>query len=191
LSGKRRKKKRTARGRHTLHTEGAKAHNSGTPIGGLHFTIGTGPLFDPNLGQLTLENDVRFLKAGLLYADQVRLVSVSSSLTLRMLAVAGSDPDRQLDFLERHFRKNISRDDPEGAGTMLELIRIYRPLRRGRNLTKEQIAQRLKIARELGNIWGRFRASSEEFAHKAGADEILAARRSGLVDIDGFAAGGG
>jgi hypothetical protein len=122
-------------------------------------------LFDPNLGQLTLENDVRFLKAGLLYADQVRLVSVSSSLTLRMLAVAGSDPDRQLDFLERHFRKNISRDDPEGAGTMLELIRIYRPLRRGRNLTKEQIAQRLKIARELGNIWGRFRASSEEFAH--------------------------
>lgn len=32
--------------------------------------------------------------------------------------------------------------------------------------------------------------SSEEFARKAGADEILAARRSGLVEIDGFVAGG-
>lgn len=119
---------------------------------GLHFTIGTGPSIDPNSGQLTLENDARLLKAGLLYADRVRLVSVGSSLTLRMLADAESDPDRQLDFLERHFREHISRNDPKAADTVLEFIRLYRPLRRGRNLTKEQIALRHTIARELGNI---------------------------------------
>jgi hypothetical protein len=190
LSGKRKKKRRKARGGHSPHTDGAKAYDSGTPIGGLHFTIGTGPLFDPNIGQLTLENDVRLLKAGLLYADRVRLVSVGSSLTLRMLADAKSDPDRQLDFLERHFRENISRDDSEAAATMLEFIRLYRPLRRGRNLSKEQITLKLKYARELGAIWQRFQESWEGFARKAGIDEIQTARRSGLVDIDGFAAGG-
>ena len=104
MSGQRKKKRRKARGGHAPHTDRANVHDSGSPVAGLHFTIGTGPSFDPNIGQLTLENDVRLLKAGLLYADRVRLVSVGSSLTLRMLADAKSDPDRQLDFLERHFR---------------------------------------------------------------------------------------
>ncbi len=79
----------------------------------MHLTVGTGPSFDPSRGQLSLENDARLLKAGLLYADRVRLCSVGSSLTLRMLDDAKADPDHQLDFLERHFRENISRDHPE------------------------------------------------------------------------------
>src|SRR5215204_2991571 len=54
--------------------------------GRLRFTIGTGPSSDPSHRQLSLENDVRLLKAGLLYADRVKLCSVGSSLTLRMLA---------------------------------------------------------------------------------------------------------
>jgi len=151
--------------------------------------VGTGPSFDPSTQHLSLENDSRLLKAGLLYADRVRLVSVGSSLALRMLADARSGPDHQLDFLERHFRENVSRDDPEAAATVLEFIRLYRPLRHGRNLSKEQLRLKLQLSRKLGEIWAEFKESWEGFVRRAGVDEILAARRSGLVDIDGFSAG--
>ena len=152
--------------------------------------MGTGPYFDPSMEQLSLENDVRLLKAGLLYADRVRLLSVGSSLALRMLSDARSDPDRQLDFLERHFWENVSRDDPEAAATMLEFVRLYCPLRHVRNLSKEQLRLKLQLSRQLGEIWAELKESWEGFTRRAGVDEILAARRSGFVDIDGFSAGG-
>lgn len=45
-------------------------------------------------GHPDFANDARILKAGLLYADRVRLVSLGSSLTLRVVRdVARSDPE--------------------------------------------------------------------------------------------------
>jgi len=107
-----------------------------------------------------------------------------------MLADTEANKNQQLDFIERHFRENIARDDTEAAATMLEFVRCYRDLRRGRNLSKEQVVLKAQLAEELERIWGRFKGGWEEFALKAGADEILAAKRSGLVDFHRFAAGG-
>lgn len=191
MSGRRKKKrKRGLRIRNTPGLVVPKIRDSGTPTGELHFTVGTGPSFDPSTKHLSLENDVSLLKVGLLYADRVRLCSIGSSLALKMLTEADFDPERQLDFLERHFQDNVSRDDPEAATKVLEFVRLYRPLRRGRNLTKEQLALRLKIAREIGAAWSDFKVGWQDFARTAGVEDILAARRSGLVDIDSFEAGG-
>lgn len=190
MSGKRKRKKRPGRSRQVPEGGGARATVPASPKGGLHFTVGTGPSFDESTKHLSLENDARLLKAGLLYADRVKLASVGSSLTLRMVADARSGTERQLEFLERHFRDNVSRDHPEEAATMLEFIGLYRPLLRSRNLSKEQLALRLKISRELGSAWATFREGWEGFARRAGIDEIQAARRSGLVDVESFTAGG-
>ncbi len=190
MSGKRRKKKRGTRNRQAPGRTRAKVADADASALGLHFTVGTGPSFDESTENLTLEDDARLLKAGLLYADRVKLASVGSSLTLRMVADAHSGPDRQLDFLERHFRENVSRDNPEEAATVIEFIRLYRPLRHGRNLSKEQLALRFKLSRQLGYAWATFKEGWEGFARRAGIDEIQAARRSGLVDIESFAAGG-
>jgi hypothetical protein len=183
VSSKRNKRKRKR------NRAGHGREAGGRPAGRLHFTIGTGPSSDPSTGHLSLQNDARLLKAGLLYADRVRLCSVGSSLTLRMLADTKSHKNQQLDFIERHFRENIARDDPEAAKA-IEFVRRYRELRRDRNLSKEQLVLRIQLAEELERIWGRFKGGWEEFARKAGADEILAARRSGLVDFHRFTAGG-
>jgi hypothetical protein len=120
----------------------------------------------------------------------MRICSVGSSLTLRMLADTEAYKNRQLDFIERHFRENIARDDPEAAAKAIEFVRRYRELRRGQNLSKEQLVLRAQLAEELERIWGGFKGGWEEFVRKAGADEILAAKRSGLVDFHRFAAGG-
>jgi hypothetical protein len=136
------------------------------------------------------QNDARLLKAGLLYADRVRLCSVGSSLTLRMLADMETHKNQQLVFIERHFRENIARDDPEAVAKVIEFVRRYRELRRDRNLSKEQLVLRAQLAEELEKIWSQLKGGWEEFARKAGADEILAAKRSGLVNFHRFAAGG-
>ena len=184
MSSKRNKRKRKRNG------AGHGREAEGRPAGRLHFTIGTGPSSDPSTGHLSLKNDARLLKAGLLYADRVRLCSAGSSLTLRMLADAEAHKNQQLDFIEWHFRENIARDDPEAAVKGIEFVRRYRELRRDRNLSKEQLVLRAQLAEELERIWGQFKGGWEEFARKAGADEILAAKRSGLVDFHRFAAGG-
>ncbi len=138
-----------------------------------------------------MANDVRLLKAGLLYADRVRMCSVGASLTLRMLKVTRiTDLGRQMDYIERHFRENIGRDDPEAAETMIEFARRYRGLRRSRNPDREQIALKMQLASEFGRIWAQFSSGWEEFARKAGAREVVAAQRSGLVDFYEFDAGG-
>lgn len=142
MSGKGKKKKRPGRGRQA--PERAKGFEAKPPQVGLHFTIGTGPSLDPDIEQLNLENDARLLKAGLLYADRVKLASVGSSLTLRMLADAKSGPDRQLDFLERHFRENLSRDHPEKAATRIAFVWRYRELKQGRNVAKDLLPKRLE-----------------------------------------------
>lgn len=160
------------------------------PAGVLHFTIGTGPSFDGTTRQLTLENDVRLLKAGLLYADRVKLASAGASITLRMVADAKLGPDRQLDFLERHFRENLSRDSPEKAAQRIAFIRRYRELRQSHNVAKDLLPKRLETSRELGEMWAEFREGWEGFARRAGIEEIQAARRSGFVDVATFEGGG-
>jgi hypothetical protein len=109
-----------------------------------------GPSLDPTTVQLTLGDDVRLLKTGLLYADRVRLASVGSSLTLSILAVTKSDPDRQLNFLERHFRENVSRYNPEAAAKMLEFIRLYRLLRATR---VGRFARKSRSGSDQGRSW--------------------------------------
>ncbi len=187
MSGKgKKKRKRAGRGRPSPERAAAPKPNAG----GLHITIGTGPSRDPATGQLSLADDARLLKAALLYADRVKLASAGSSITLGMVATAALGPDAQLDFLERHFRENLSRDSPERAAMGIEFVRRYRELRQSRNVAKDMLPKRLEWSRELGKIWAGFRENWEAFARTAGIGEIQAARRSGFVDVADFAAGG-
>lgn len=156
----------------------------------LHFTIGTGPNSLPSSNHLSLENDVRLLKASLLYADRIKLCSIGSSLTLKMLNDANTDPPQQLDFIEKHFRETVARDNPEEAATVLEFIRQYRQLLRSSNPTKKQSVLRVQYARKLGGIWNDFKSGWESFAYEAGIEEVLKAKGSGLVEFHEFSTGG-
>lgn len=190
MSGKRSRKKRKGRSRRATEWPTGTAEAITQPTKILHFTVGTGPSFDDSIKQLSLENDARLLKAGLLYADRVRLASVGSSLTLKMMSDANAGRERQLDFIERHFRDNASRDHPEEAATILEFVELYRPMLRSRNLSKEQLSIRFSLSRKLADTWAEFKEGWEDFGIRAGIREIQAAQRSGLVDIESFAAGG-
>lgn len=157
---------------------------------GIHFTIGTGAHEDAVSGHLSLEHDARLVKTGLLYADSIRLCSIGSSLTARMLRITEADLDEQLDFLERYFTETIAKEDLEAAGTVVEFLRRYRELRQTRNSTPEQLKLRGQLLAEIQPIWQEFKQGWEAFATKAGVEQILAAQHTGLVELHEFSAGG-
>ena len=157
----------------------------------LHFTIGTGLGLNPSVGQLSLENDLLLVKAGLLYADRVRLCSIGSSLALDFVRLMGASSAQQLDFIEKYFA-TMAPTNPEAAATMREFIPLYRDLRRRRRgtLSRAQIRTRFEIQANLKKAWDSFEEGIGEFLRVAGADGIMEAVETGLLDVHQFEAGG-
>lgn len=157
----------------------------------LHFTIGTGLGLHPSVGQLSLENDLLLVKAGLLYADRVRLCSIGSSLALDFVRLMGSSPAQQLGFLEKHFA-TLAPTNPEAAAIMQKFIPLYRDLRRRKRggLSKSQIQTKFEIQAGIRKGWDDFEAGIGEFLRVAGAEGIVEAVDTGLLDVHRFEAGG-
>jgi hypothetical protein len=157
----------------------------------LHFTIGTGLGLNPSVGQLSLENDLLLVKAGLLYADRVRLCSIGSSLALDFVRLMGASPAQQLGFIEKYFA-TLAPTNPEAAATMREFIPLYRDLRQRRRgtLSKAQIQTRFELQAGMKKAWDSFEEGIGEFLRVAGADGIMEAVDTGLLDVHRFEAGG-
>ncbi len=157
----------------------------------LHFTIGTGLGLHPTVEQLSLENDLLLVKAGLLYADRVRLCSIGSSLALDFVKLMGASPARQLDFIEKYFAA-LAATNPEAAATMREFIPLYRDLRRRKRgtLSKAEIQIKFEIQAGFRKAWTAFENGIGEFLRVAGADGIVEAVDTGLLDLHQFEAGG-
>src|SRR5215217_2349307 len=157
----------------------------------LHFTIGTGLGLHPTVEQLSLENDLLLVKAGLLYADRVRLCSIGSALALDFVKLMGASHAQQLDFLEKYFAE-LAPTNPEAAATMREFIPLYRDLRQRRKgtLTKPQIQTKFEIQANLKRAWANFEDGIGEFLRVAGAEGIVEAVDTGLLDVHRFEAGG-
>jgi hypothetical protein len=157
----------------------------------LHFTIATGPGLHPSIEQLSLENDLLLVKAGLLYADRVRLCSIGSALALDFVKLMGASPAQQLDFLDKYFAE-LAPTNPKAAATMREFIPLYRDLRQRRKgtLTKPQIQTKFEIQANLKRAWAEFEDGIGEFLRVAGADGLVEAVDTGLLDLHRFEAGG-
>ena len=82
----------------------------------LHFTIGTGLGLNPSVGQLSLENDLLMVKAGLLYADRVRLCSIGASLALEFAKLMKASGRERMEFLAKYF-EDLAPGNPEAAAS--------------------------------------------------------------------------
>jgi hypothetical protein len=69
--------------------------NNGAP---LHITIGSATASPDNFAS-TLKNDLRLLKAVLLYADQVKLCEIGSTLALDILRLRHATADDLLSLM--------------------------------------------------------------------------------------------
>jgi hypothetical protein len=156
----------------------------------LHFTIGTAFGTNPTVQQLSLENDLLLVKAGLLYADRVRLCSIGSSLALEFARLMEASDRQRMEWLSRYF-EDLAPTNPEAAATMREFVSMYRDLRRRRGGTrsKSQIQTMFEVQAGMRRIWANFEDGIGEFLRVAGADGIVEALDTGLVALHRFEAG--
>lgn len=157
----------------------------------LHFTIGTGLGLNPSVGQLSLEIDLLMVKAGLLYADRVRLCSIGASLALEFQHLMKASSRERMEFLQKYF-EDLAPSNPEAAATTREFVAMYRDLqrRRGGTRTKAQVRGMFEVQAGLRRAWAGFEEGIGEFLRVAGADGIVEAVDTGLLDVHRFDAGG-
>lgn len=108
-----------------------KAATAGVVRGGVTLVIATAP--DTTSGELSVAEDVRLTRAGLLYADKVELWSPAASLLATMAAGVRDDPLTLLEGLMALNDRQLAgmgMDDPAQARRVLDSMRQFRGLTR-------------------------------------------------------------
>jgi hypothetical protein len=157
----------------------------------LHFTIGTAGTLVGSSGQPSLTTDLLLVKAGLLYADRVRLYSIGSTLGAQLLTLSDATCNEKLKWLERFF-KNQQTEWPREASGGLEMVKRYRQLLRKQSVKRLGLPERqemIHIRNALSSVWQEYEKSMSGYARRAGAEDIVAARNSGLLDLHQFRSG--
>lgn len=150
----------------------------------LHITIGATPHVSDDQGtqKLSLENDLRLIKAALLYADHAKLVSIASAALLEIAAI-GEVPTEKRWQLLRQLQSYAN--DPETENQLSILTSIYEEARRKRYSKKGRILlQRFEEA--LSESWSEAAEFAVNAVRDAGGDGVIRAVESGLLKVHTF-----
>lgn len=145
---------------------------------GLHITIGTYPS-----RELSLEQELRLLKAALLYGDHVKLYSLTSSMMSMVL--------RQRDFSPRHQMQLIEKVIPylkpeKEARVLLKSLKKVKKKSRTKHLSGQDRALLANFQQLLAEQWEAIKEKATEIARDAGFDEMERAVQAGLLELHTF-----
>lgn len=144
----------------------------------LHFTIGTYPTKILNLDQ-----DIRLLKAALLYADKVELYSLKAFYILLLLGLRDITPEQQLEFIEMIIPYTVSKR--KAKETLASLKKCKRVLKNRYLSNRDQIMKKMLLDFSVEQ-WGIVKNKVTEIAKKAGIDNLNRAIQSGILEIHSF-----
>lgn len=146
--------------------------------GQFHITVG----ISPSKG-LSLEEDIRLIKAALLYADNVKLYSHVSSMMMALLKLKEFPPEKQLSFWKNIIPYVTSRRKCKQS---LSNIKRYKGIQKNPHPSREDL-QFLKATEELNKKqWEHFTNLALDTADKAGVNSLKRVLNSGLLQIHSF-----
>jgi len=151
---------------------------------GLHITIEASPPLGYRMGQGMkdlLGNDLRLIKAGLLYAEKVELCSFQSSLMLERLSLTEFDLKGQLEYLKK--LAPVMEKDKQRLELALRNLENYERELLSKHPTREQLKKRSQFQRE---IWEPFKAQTVNMTDETKVKEIRQAIESGLLELHPF-----
>ena len=145
----------------------------------LHISIGTSPT-----GEIDLRQELRLVKAALLYADRVRLYSLTASMMQMVSRLGDLNTSQQLELFEMVVPYLASRGDAE---ELIQRFRQYRRVLRQRT-TRSYKDRQLKIGfqRILAQYSNDIKDEVVELAKDAKADSLDLAVESGLLQLHAF-----
>jgi hypothetical protein len=150
----------------------------------LHITIGASPQTSRKGQQINLglENDLRMIKAALLYADRATLCSPVSAAIIDVLSLVDLPKSKKLELLE--LFPSLIPDDPL-APVMTEVMKMYKRVRSKRYSKKGRLETQ-KWESALTDNWSEVMDGYERLLLEAGGDGIIRARNSALLDVYTF-----
>ena len=154
-------------------------------MGGLHLTVGSLRQTSRRAGGVDFSRELGLLKAALLYADDVTLISVGGSYMNSMNRMANFSSAEKLALM----RPIMSFINPKASE--LKLANMYRLMdsiamktKKNQRLTKKE----LQMLMYLEEGWGKIRGLVEQTFDDWGADGFRIAQRAGMLQFYSFAA---
>jgi hypothetical protein len=140
-----------------------------------HITIGA------NSEEGSFENDLRLVKASLLYADKITLCSPLSNEAFRYLSIIEENPNKQLEFLESfasHFMNN------QESQTFLSEIAGYKKMISKKHLNPGELLFKMRFEGQIKKSFNPIRDKCLEVIENFGMSPILKLMKNGILKIE-------
>jgi hypothetical protein len=139
----------------------------------LHITVGSFPEGD----DASLHHDLNMLKAAMLYADRVKLCSVTSSLFAMIYQMANLEEENQIELLIQ-----VS----EVLGKDTTQLMAYKQLRDKRERTEFEQVLFAIMQERFSHGWSIAKSGFEDVLKDAGFTGLISALNSGQVELQMF-----
>ncbi len=158
-----------------------------------HITIGSGPLIGEieakaagakSLSIFRLEHELLLVKAALLYGDRAKLYSPFMSLILPVLRASDLPLEERLELWDWYVARHS--DNQEEVIRAKEDLRRYKKIVRKRYPNNKQVLNRQRFEQRFD--LSQVQAIARHIASEAGADGIMEAVTSGVLDYHRFRA---
>lgn len=142
-----------------------------------NITIGTGPS-----GEINLSKELQLIKVGLIYADNVKLCSLTSSMLSSLIALTTIDEMEKLEFLRSMM--NVIVKTPQERLNINNVMEIYTQLLYKKRLSKEELLMKMQMKAGIDNNWNELTNILEKTAHNSGIIELLPVIESKKLEIE-------
>ncbi len=130
------------------------------------------------------DNDLRLVKASLLYADKIKLCSPVSSEAYRYLTVLNGSAKKQLEFVKAFFRQF---DEPgffeKSFGPILE----YEKMLQKKHLDRRELLLKIGFEREFKRVFNNLADKVFEVSENLGMKPLISLMESKILEIENLA----
>lgn len=156
----------------------------GAPL--FHMAIGVAPETKPAstsayLQQISLEKEIKLIKAALLYSDTATLYSMSTSMLSLMLSLKTLTTKQKIYFLGSVAPQLVKESNRESLVRNLPVL--YQLIEKRNELKPDQLLFLINIENQIETMWEPMIELFESYAVDAGAGEIETAINAGLLNI--------
>lgn len=142
-----------------------------------HFTIGTQPS-----GKIDIKDDIKLVKAALLYADRVKLYSITSHFLMSM-KLGDINDEQKLKYLERVVPFLTSKQDTR---IFLNGFKRYKNILKNKYPSRSDRNYLIEVRKKISELWAIVKQKAIHMAEEAKFSCIEKAIRSGLVELHTF-----
>lgn len=156
-----------------------------------HLTLATTPPFGPD-DEYTLGKELALVKAALLYGDRVRLCSPGTSMVMQLQGNRDAEtPEERRDHIANYLTTRVLTDPNGDVGRFFPKLQMF--LRSENDSAKRErvvrstVRQYTSTDRLSDEQWEQMGEEQWAMARDAGADGIVTAIDSGLLELHEFA----